>query len=78
MLPEVSIQNTTSDSSIPVGAPPPSEASTAAGVIRYVVSSSVGISSCTISSSVDLPQNSQFHNYRRRRGGFKEMRTLSL
>ena len=78
MLPEVSIQNTTSDSSIPVGAPPPppSEASTAAGVIRYVVSSSVGISSCTISSSVDLPQNSQFHNYKRRREGFKEMRTL--
>ena len=78
MLPEVSIQNTTSDSSIPVGTPPPpSEASTAAGVIRYVVSSSVGISSCTISSSVDLPQNSHFHNYRRRRReGFKEMRTL--
>ena len=64
MLPDVSIQNTTRES-LPTGPTPslPSDWRAAAGVRRYVVSSTVGISSGTKQTSLRVPQNSQTQTY---------------
>ena len=62
MLPEMSIQKMTIASSTPEtppNAPPPS---TVAGVMRKVVSSLDGFSSSTMSTSLELPQNSHTHS----------------
>ena len=63
ILPEMSIQNMTRESSTdaPPTAPPPA---TGAGAIMYVVSSLVGISSGTMSISFGVPQNSHTHTCR--------------
>ena len=78
MLPDVSMQNTTTDSS---ALPPAARVAWSAGraadaSMRYVVSVSVGISSGTRSTVVLVPQNSQIQlcrGMRRKQGKIEQI-----